>query len=193
MKLQVIVGSTRPGRVTPNLAKWVAREAEAKGFDDVELVDLADYDLPFLDEPISPQYNPEREPNPEAQKWLDKLAEGDAYVIVTPEYNRAPSGVLKNALDYLDFQFVKKPVALVGHGSSGGAQAIAHLRGIMSGLKAACLPTVTYFAGRVGEMLNEEGEPIEESTQGAPEAALHATLDELRWYADTLAAARAKS
>src|SRR5580692_10561136 len=129
MKVQVIIGSTRPGRVSEKVAKWVALEAKELSDTTVELIDLADYDLPFLDEAISPQFNPDRKPNPVAKKLLDKLAEGEAYVLVTPEYNRSYSAVLKNALDYIDFQFERKPVALAAHGSTGGAQAVAHLRG----------------------------------------------------------------
>lgn len=194
MKVQIIVGSTRPGRVTPKIAEWAAKEYKNLFDETPEILDLADYELPFLDEPISPQYNPDRKPNPAAQKWLDKLAEADAYVIVTPEYNRAPSGVLKNALDYLDFQFAKKPVALVGHGSTGGAQAIAQLRAIMSGLKAAVLPTVTYFSERAGEVIDESGnldDKVKANPYG-PHGALKATLEELKWYGDALEAARAK-
>ncbi|HVV25518.1 MAG TPA: NAD(P)H-dependent oxidoreductase [Candidatus Saccharimonadales bacterium] len=195
MKVQIIVGSTRPGRVTPKIAAWAAKEYKDLFGETAEVVDLADYELPFLDEPISPQFNPERKPNPVAQKWLDKLDEADAYVIVTPEYNRAPSGVLKNALDYLDFQFKQKPVALIGHGSTGGAQAIAQLRDIMSGLKAAVLPTVTYFSERAGEVIDESGnlaDSVKANPYG-PHGALKATLEELKWYGDALAAARAKA
>jgi NAD(P)H-dependent FMN reductase len=194
MNVQIIVGSTRPGRTTPGIAEWTAKEYKNLFGETAEIVDLADYDLPFLDEPISPQFNPQRTPNPAAQKWLDKLAEADAYVIITPEYNRAPSGVLKNALDYLDFQFKQKPVALVGHGSTGGAQAIAQLRAVISGLKGAVLPTVTYFAERAGEVIDESGNLVDsvKANPYGPHGALKATLEELKWYGDALAAACAK-
>jgi len=194
MKVQVIVGSTRPGRSTPKIAQWVINEAKNIGFDQAEMVDLADYNLPFFDEPVPPQYNPDRTPNEKAKKWLDKLAEADVYVLVTAEYNRSTSGVLKNALDYVDFQFTKKPVALVGHGSTGGAQAVASLRGVLSGLKAAQTPTVTYFSERAGEVIDESGnldEKIKANPYG-PHDALQATLEELKWYGDALAVARAK-
>lgn len=193
MKLQVIIGTTRPGRVSERLAKWVAAEAQTLPGVEVEIVDLADYPMPNLDEPMSPQYNPNRQPNTQAQKWISKLAAGDAYVIVTPEYNRSISGVLKNALDYLDFQFAKKPVAIVGHGSSGGAQAVAHLRGILSGLKTFATPTPTYFVSRVSEVMDENGnlDQALKSQPYGPQAALKIMLDELKWYSDALAAARA--
>jgi len=193
MKVQVIVGSTRPGRVSHKVAEWTAREAKSLQNTEVEIVDLADYPLPLLDEPISPQYNPERKPNAEAQKWLDKLTEADAYVLVTPEYNRSTSGVLKNALDYIDFQIAKKPVALVAHGSTGGAAAVSHLRGIIPGLKAISTPTPVYVTGRAGELIDESGELVDEEIRSnpyGPQTALKTTLEELKWYSDALSIAR---
>jgi len=192
MKVQVIVGSTRPERQTDKLAKWVANHAGKLEDTEVEIVDLRDYDLPLLDEPISPQYNPERKPNPIAKKWLDKLAEADAYVLVTPEYNRSTSAVLKNALDYVDYQLQSKPVALVAHGSSGGGQAVGHLRGIIPGLLTVTIPQAVYFAHRVSEVVSEEGEIADElaSKPGGPKSALDGMLASLKWYSDALAAKR---
>lgn len=192
MKLQVIVGTTRPGRVTDTVAAWVANTAKSLPDTKVEIVDLADYPMPFLDEAISPQYNPNREPTPEVGRWLSKLDEADAFIIVTPEYNRSISGVLKNALDYLDFQFNKKPVGIVAHGSTGGAQAVATLRIALPGLKAAITPSATFLTGRAGEMINEGGElrkELHENTYG-PHTALMNTLEEVKWYSDALSAAR---
>ncbi|HET7629856.1 MAG TPA: NAD(P)H-dependent oxidoreductase [Candidatus Saccharimonadales bacterium] len=188
MKVQVIVGSTRPGRVSDRIAKWVVNHANQLDGVDAELVDLKDYDLPMLDEPISPQYNPERQPNDEAKRWLDKLGEADGYVLVTPEYNRSYPAVLKNALDYVDFQLKRKPVALVAHGSTGGAQAVAHLRGVIPGLQSFTVPSATFLVGRAGLMFDEDGN-LDKSVQG-PQVALENTLDELTWYAEALASAR---
>jgi NAD(P)H-dependent FMN reductase len=195
MKVQIIVGSTREGRVGLIAANWVKKEAEKLADTQVELVDLVDYPMPFFDEAISPQYNPDRQPIPAVKKWLDKVAEADAYVLVTPEYNRATSGVLKNALDFLDFQFAKKPTAIVAYGSSGGGQAAANLRDILAGVKSFSTPTVTYFTGRVGEEIDESGQLVDESireSEYGPQGALKRTLEELKWYSDALAAGRAK-
>src|ERR1035438_792767 len=120
MKLQVIIGSTRPERVSDRIAEWVAQEAKNLSDTKVEIIDLADYKLPMFDETMPPQYNPDRNPDSGVAKFLTKLGEGDAFVLVTPEYNRSYSAVLKNALDFIDFQFKQKPIALVSHGSTGG-------------------------------------------------------------------------
>lgn len=192
MKLQVIIGSTRPNRVSDRVAKWVAAAASTMAGAEVEVLDLAEYALPFLDEPASPQYNPARHPNEQAQRWLSKLAEGDAYVLVTPEYNRSYSAVLKNALDYVDFQLARKPVALVAHGSTGGAQAIAHLRGVLPGLLAITVPRATFLVGRAGDMLDESGTPDDKfkANPYGPQTALQTMLADLQWYSEALAAAR---
>jgi NAD(P)H-dependent FMN reductase len=191
MKLQVIVGSTRPGRVSDRVARWVAKEAQNLPDTEVEVVDLMDYPLPMLDEPISPQYNPERKPNEVAAKWLQKTSEADAFVLVTPEYNRSYSAVLKNALDYIDFQFAKKPVALVAHGTTGGAQAVSHLRGVLPGLLAVTVPKATYMVGGAGNLTEEDD--LNEEMKGnpyGPQTALKSTLEDTKWYSDALAAAR---
>lgn len=193
MKLQVIIGSTRPNRITERLAKWVVAEAGQLADTTVELVDLADYPMPFLDEPISPRYNPNRQINAVAGKWIAKLAEADAYVFVTPEYNHSIPGVLKNALDYLTFELVKKPATAVGHGTVGGARSIMHLKEILSESQAAVIPKTVSFAG-ASQNIDEAGnldEAIKTQAYG-PQAALKATLEELKWYSDALSAARDK-
>jgi NAD(P)H-dependent FMN reductase len=195
MKLQIIIGSTRPGRVSDRIAKWVALEAKKLPDTYVELIDLEDYVLPYLDEPISPQFNPERKPNEVAAKLLERLDKGDAFVLVTPEYNRSYSAVLKNALDYIDFQFKEKPVALVAHGSTGGAQAIAHLRGVIPGLKSITTPTAVFIIGAAGEIIDENGNLKEElkSNPRGPQVSLTNMLNELTWYSNALAMTRNKS
>lgn len=191
MKVQIIVGSTRAGRVSDKVAKWVELSAKTQGLD-VELVDLIDYDLPFFDEPISPQYNPDRKPSAVVQKWLDKVAAADGYILVTPEYNRSYPAVLKNALDYLDFQFARKPVAIVAHGSTGGAQAVAHLRGVLPGVLAFTVPQAVLFSGSHIGAIDETGELSEElrANPYGPQSALEKMLGELKWYGESLKVAR---
>jgi len=189
-KIAVVVGAAREGRITDRLAKWVAAEMEQVA--EVETLDLRDYPMPFLDEPISPRYNPDRQPDAETKKWLDKIGQFDGYVFVTPEYNRSTSAVLKNAIDVLDYQLEKKPVALVGHGSSGGAQAIANLRMALPGVGAVTVPQALFFTDRVGEAIDEKG-VLDAELEAKPyghHTNLKTLAETLKWYADALGAAR---
>ena len=189
-KIAVIIGSVREGRVSDALAKWVANEVAKKA--DVEVLDLKAYPLPFFAEAISPRYNPNRTPTPEVKKWLDKVAEFDGYVLVTPEYNRSTSAVLKNALDTLGFEMDKKPVALVGHGSTGGAQAVANLRMALPGVGAVSVPQALFFSDNVGQSVDNDGmlkAELQENPYG-PQANLTSLVDSLVWYSEALAAAK---
>jgi NAD(P)H-dependent FMN reductase len=162
---------------------------------EVELVDLKDYPMPFFDEPMSPRYNSDRHIDPAAQPWLDKLEWADAYVFVTPEYNHAIPGVLKNALDYVTWEIQRKPAAVVSHGSAGGARAAINLKVILSESKAVPLPTFTPLTMTgMSEQIDDDGN-LTEAGQANPRGlqdALQAALEELKWYADALMAARNK-
>ena len=191
-KIAVVVGSTRQGRQTGKLAKWVMKGLEGKA--EAELLDLREYPLPFLDEPISPRYNPNRTPEPATQKWLDKIATFDGYVFVTPEYNRSTSAVLKNAIDVLGHESDDKPVALVGHGTTGGAQAVANLRMAIPGVGAFTLPQALFFGDKLAESISDDGELKAELANKpyGPQMQLGTQIDSLLWYADALKAARQK-
>lgn len=190
-RIAVVIGSTRQARHTDKLAKWVAKDIETKKAD-VEVLDLRDYPIPFLDEEISPRYNPARKPDAETKKWLDKIVQFDGYVFVTPEYNRATSAVLKNAIDVLGHEIDDKPVALVGHGTSGGAQAVANLRMALPGVGAVTIPQALFFSDRLSESISDDGElnkEIRERPYG-PQTVLDAQIDSLLWYTNALSSAR---
>lgn len=189
-KIAVIVGSTRQGRQSDRLAQWVANGFKDKA--DAEVLDLRDYPMPFIDEAISPRYNPERQPDAETKKWLEKLAEFDGYAVVTPEYNRSTSAVLKNAIDVLAYEMEDKPVALVGHGSTGGAQAVANLRMALPGVGAVTVPQALFFSDHLADSVNDDGELAEDlrTKPHGPQAQLAAQIDKLLWYADALKKAR---
>jgi len=189
-KIAVIIGSTRQGRVTDKLAAWAAKEVSAQA--EAEVLDLRDYPLPFFDEAASPRYNPSRQPVPEVKKWLDKVSEFDGYVIVTPEYNRSTSAVLKNALDFVAYEMDNKPVALIGHGSSGGAQAIANLRMALPGVGAVTIPQALFFTDQVATAIDEDGilkAELQDNPYG-PQANLKAQAEALVKYAGALQAIR---
>jgi NAD(P)H-dependent FMN reductase len=193
MKLGVIIGSTRQNRQTPNQAKWITKAAEQIEGVEVELVDLKDYPMPFFDEPISPRYNPDRKIDPAAVPWLNKLESFDAYVFVTAEYNHSIPGVLKNALDYVTWEFVRKPAAVVSHGGAGGARAAIQLKVILSESKAVPIPIPSPLAVvGMSEKIDEEGNLSEElkANPYGPQKALEAMLADLKWHSDALADAR---
>ena len=135
IKIAIVVGSTRPGRNCEAVARWVHEQAAKRGDAQFELVDIADFNLPLLDEPMPPamgQYTKDH-----TKRWAAKVAEFDGYVFVTPEYNHAPPAALKNALDYLAGEWNNKAAGFVSYGSAGGTRAVEHLRLIAAELQMA--------------------------------------------------------
>lgn len=192
MKIKVIVSSVRQNRVGERIAKWVTKEAAQQPGFVVELLDLAGFNLPRFDEPVSPRFNSYRDPHPRVAAWLAKLADADGYIIVTPEYNHSIPASLKDALDYTDFQMQKKPVAIVSYGTVGGARAAEHLKGVLIEAKAAVVPeavAVINAAGVIDEHGNFTGDP---AAHGNAQSVLRQVLAELSWWAATLQAGRAE-
>ncbi|MDH6108636.1 NAD(P)H-dependent FMN reductase [Kitasatospora sp. MAP12-15] len=135
LRIAVILGSTRPGRNGKAVADWIVDRAVARTGAEYELVDLADWPLPHMDEPLPPsmgQYQQEH-----TKDWGAKIAEFDGYVFVTPEYNHSIPGVLKNALDFAYAEWNNKAAAFVSYGVLGGVRAVEHLRSIASALQLA--------------------------------------------------------
>lgn len=129
MKLAVIVGSTRPKRRSAMVAEWVAEVARRRleGSDvTVDVVDIADFGLPLLDEPVPAAIGDISHDH--TRRWSETIASYDGFVIVTPEYNHSVPAALKNAIDYLFAEWANKAVGFVGYGLHGGARAIEHLR-----------------------------------------------------------------
>jgi NAD(P)H-dependent FMN reductase len=191
MKLAVITGATRPGRVTNRQSAWIAKTAAQIADVEVEHVDLKDYPMPFFNEAISPRYNPDRKPEPAVQKWLDKIASFDAYVFVTPEYNHTIPGELKNAFDFLTWELKHKPAAVASHGTVGGARAALTLKEVLSEGQAVVIPQFSAVHG-VSELIDEAGNLAAEAAASpyGPQSQLKGLLAELKWYSDALAAAR---
>jgi len=130
--IQAILGSTRQGRIGETVANWFVSVAEQRDELTIELIDLRDWPLPFFNEPESPSSG---EYAAEAKGWSEKIATGEAFVIIAPEYNWGYPGVLKNALDHLYFEWNDKPVSFVGYGSvSGGSRSVGQLRQVTSEL-----------------------------------------------------------
>ncbi len=135
IKVAIILGSTRPGRKGEPVARWVYDIASKRTDAEYELVDIADFHLPHLDEPIPPLFGQYSKSHTTA--WAEKIASFDAYVFVTPEYNHGTSGALKNAIDFLYAEWNNKAAGFVGYGSAGGTRAVEHLRLVMGELQVA--------------------------------------------------------
>ena len=135
MKIAIVTGSTRPGRNNIAVARWVLELAARRGDADFELVDIADYHLPLLDEPLPPAFG--RYSHAHTKRWAAKIGSFDGYVFVTPEYNHGVSGALKNAIDYLFAEWNHKAAGFVGYGGAGGTRAVEQLRLVMGNLLVA--------------------------------------------------------
>jgi NAD(P)H-dependent FMN reductase len=135
LNVGIIVGSTRPGRKADAVAKWFHALAAARKDAEYEIVDIADFDLPLLDEAVPPSLG--KYSKPHTKTWSAKIASLDAFVFVTPEYNHSTSGALKNALDFLYAEWNNKAAGFVGYGSAGGIRAVEQLRLIMGELQVA--------------------------------------------------------
>jgi NAD(P)H-dependent FMN reductase len=135
IRIGIVIGSTRPGRKAEAVARWVHGIASKRSDATCELVDIQEFDLPLLDEPVPPakgKYSKDH-----TKRWAAKVASYDGFVFVTPEYNHATSGALKNAIDFLFAEWNNKAAGFVGYGSMGGARAVENLRLIMGELKVA--------------------------------------------------------
>lgn len=146
MKIGIISGSVREGRNATQVTEWIydyALERNDAGVE-YELVELADYELPLLGAKVPAGY--EDIASAAIKDWSDKMASFDAYIFITPEYNHAVGGALKNAIDYLKAEVANKPAALVGYGSLGGARAHENMRIILAELRVPTVRTTVNFS-----------------------------------------------
>jgi len=181
LKLNIIIGSTRPGRVGPVIGDWFKEFAKSHGKFDIELVDLADFNLPLLDEASHPrlqQYEHEH-----TRRWSKSVGKADAYVFITPEYDYFPPASLVNAVQALALEWHYKAAGVVSYGGiSGGLRSAQSLRQLLSNVNVHALPQtvpVPFFP----QFISEEGEfrANEQMNEGAK-----AMLDELHKWATAL-------
>lgn len=132
LTIGIILGSSRPGRVSPQVGEWVKQIADKRGDANFEIVDVADYNLPFYGDISGEQ---------QVIDWKEKMNSLDGYVFITAEYNHSITGVLKNALDSARDEWYDKAAGIVSYGSSGGVRAAEHLRGILAELRIADVRT----------------------------------------------------
>jgi len=135
IKVAVILGSTRPGRLGESVAKWAFETARQRRDAEFEYIDIKDFDLPLLDEPVPPamgQYSKEH-----TRRWAATIARFDAFLFVTAEYNHGIPAALKNAIDFLYAEWNNKAAGFIGYGSAGGVRAVEALRLAMGELQIA--------------------------------------------------------
>ena len=157
LTIGVILGSTRPGRLGEQVARWVVEVASERSDFEFTLLDLAAFDLPLLDEPLPPvrgQYQ-----HNHTKRWSASVSAVDGFVMITPENNHSTSGALKNALDYLYREWNDKAVGFVSYGGTGGTRAVEHLRLIAAELKLADI------RGQVALMLGSDFEEYRRSSR----------------------------
>jgi NAD(P)H-dependent FMN reductase len=153
-KLLVIIASTRPGRIGLPVAQWFLNIAEEHGGFEVELVDLAEWNLPMVDEPHHPRLR--QYTHDHTRRWSALIEGADALVWVMPEYNHGYTAPLKNAIDYLVHEWAWKPVGMVSYGGlSGGTRATQLLKPILSDLKMVPLPETVPIA-YVSQMIKDD-------------------------------------
>jgi NAD(P)H-dependent FMN reductase len=135
IRIAIVTGSTRPGRVNEGVARWVYEIAQRRSDAEFELVDIAEYNLPLIDEPVPPSQG--RYSKTHTKAWAAKIASFDGYIFVTPEYNHGFSGALKNAIDFLFAEWNNKVAGFVSYGSAGGVRAVEQLRLVMAEVMVA--------------------------------------------------------
>ena len=142
-RIGIIIGSTRPGRNGAAVAQWINERAQQRDTAEYELVDLADFGLPHLDEALPSamgQYE-----HAHTKRWAETISAFDGFIFVTPEYNHSTSGALKDAIDFLGAEWHNKAAAFVGYGVYGGVRAIEHLRLVLSQLQVATVSAAATF------------------------------------------------
>lgn len=188
-KVGIIISSTRPNRFADHPAKWIFEKAAKRNSFEVEMLDLRDYPMPFFEEVASPAWAPTQ--NPVALEWQKKVAEMDGFIVVTAEYNRGPTAVLKNAIDYAYPQWNRKPIAFVGYGSTGAARAIEQLRNIAVELQMAPIRVGVHIQMQAYLDVAQGNKTLDEFdflNKGAEDM-----LDQLTWWLDALKTARDKA
>ena len=198
LRIKIIVGSTRQNRFSEKPAGWIFEETKKLEGVEAELLDLRDYPMPFIDDPMPPSMAKGQYSNEIVKKWAEKINDGDAFIIVTPEYNHGYSAVLKNALDVIYPEWNRKPVGFVSYGSAVGARAVEQLRQVAVELQMAPIrnsihiPVDIFFSAMMGKGPTgpEMFKPVREGMMGDR---VQIFFDDLLWWAKALKAARTKS
>jgi NAD(P)H-dependent FMN reductase len=191
VRIALIVGSTRPNRFADVPAQWIVRGAAERPDFALEVLDLRDWPLPFLEEPIPPSGTGGVFSNPVADRWCRKLGEFDGFIVTAAEYNHGPTAVLKNALDSALNEWKEKPIAFVGYGGVGGARAIEQLRMNAIELSMAPIKTAVHIGLEPFLAVLMQGKALDDYPFLA--TARTTMFDQLIWWARALESARSTS
>jgi NAD(P)H-dependent FMN reductase len=189
LRVGIVLGSTRPARFADRPATWLLELAKKRTDATFELVDLRDYPLPFFEEAKSPFREPSK--NEIAMRWSRKVAELDAFVFVTGEYNHSIPAALKNAIDYLYPEWNRKPAAFVAYGNAGGARGVEQLRLILVEVQVAPLRSAVHIGRPEFIEMLLHGKAFADYPH--LEQAANVLLDDLMWWGRTLRAGRTGS
>ena len=183
--IPIILGSTRRGRQSLRVARFVLARLEQRSGVETELLDLLEYNFPIMEERLHRR----DDPPPRLREYAGKISRADSLIIVTPEYNNGYPGVLKNALDYLLPEYERMPIGIVtvSAGGFGGINCLAQLRLVTLGMGAFPIPE-NLAVSRVQESFKEDGTPNEASYEKKAKA----FLDEVLWFTEAIAARKAK-
>lgn len=186
-RLVVLIGSVREGRFGPFVAGWIADRASEHGGFEVDVVDLADFEIPLVLPAESPKLAGDAYPRPRGMADLTaRLDAADAFVVVTPEYNHSYPASLKAAIDWHFTQWTAKPVAFVSYGgAAGGRHAVLHLENVLTELHAVTIRDGLAFPNYF--VTFEDGEPLDAQA----DVYAKAMLDQLAWWGSALREARA--
>ena len=181
----IILGSTRRGRQSPKVARFIADRMKKTELIETEVLDLLEYNFPIMEERLHRR----DDPPPGLREFAEKIARADSVVIVTPEYNNGYPGALKNALDYLLPEYKRKPVAIVtvSGGNFGGLHCLSQLRLVCFGLGAFPIPA-SLPVSRVQDSFEEDGTPKDPAYDKRAEA----FIAEVLWFTEAIANQKAK-
>ncbi|HTE51687.1 MAG TPA: NAD(P)H-dependent oxidoreductase [Kofleriaceae bacterium] len=190
--ISVIVGSTRPGRFSEKPARWILQHLERRSGVDARLLDLRDFPMPFFDQPVSPATpgRPAYE-NDVVKRWTSSIAQSDAFVFVTPEYNYGPSAVLKNAIDWVYPEWNRKAAGFVSYGSAMGARGVQQLRETAIELQLAPVRSSVHIP--VSTLWAHYRDGDVDAGLAELDASAGVLIDDLLWWTAALKTARASA
>ncbi len=188
LNIKIILASVRQGRFGDKPANWINEIANKSEGVSAELLDLKDYELPVFSEAVSPSHMTEDYTKPDVLKWAQKIAEADAFIIVTPEYNHGYPSSLKNNIDYLYKEWINKPVCFVAYGSTGGARVTQQLREVCIELQMAPIRNSVHIMAPW--FLTEADGSLKSGALDPYIKPAENMLTQLKWWAEALKKAR---